>query len=180
MWSWLRRPTPAAFPAPAAPARAPTPKAGSRMKRNATLGAACISVVGAFEGLRTTAYPDPATRGKPWTVCYGETDGVKAGDRYTVAECKAMLAASLEKYALAVEGCVKAPMTDGAYAAYVSLSYNIGTAGFCRSSVVRLHNAGETRAACDALLKFNRAAGVVFPGLVRRRQAERELCLKGI
>ena len=150
------------------------------MKRNAALGAACISVVGSFEGLRTVAYPDPATRGKPWTVCYGETDGVQAGDRYSVAECKAMLATSLEKYALAVEGCVTSPITDGAYAAYVSLAYNIGTGGFCRSSVASLANAGQPRAACDAILKFNRAGGVVFPGLTRRREAERALCLKGI
>nr|WP_238259587.1 lysozyme [Methylobacterium mesophilicum] len=146
------------------------------MKRSATLGAACISVVGAFEGLRQTAYPDPATRGKPWTVCYGETLGVKPGDSYSVAECKAML----EKYALAVEGCVTSAITDGAYAAYVSLAYNIGTGGFCRSSVARLANAGQPRAACDAIRKFNRAGGVVFPGLTRRREAERALCLKGL
>jgi lysozyme len=29
------------------------------------------------------------------------------------------------------------------------------------------------------MLKFNRAAGVVFPGLTRRRTQERALCLKG-
>lgn len=178
MFAFLRKPVPAGVPA--IPAARTSGKGPSRMKRNATLGAACISVVGTFEGLRTVAYPDPATRGKPWTVCYGETAGVKAGDRYTVAECKAMLATSLERYALAVEGCVTSPMTDGAYAAYVSLAYNIGTGGFCKSSVVRLHNAGQTRAACDALLKFNRAGGLVFPGLTRRREAERALCLQGI
>lgn len=151
----------------------------SRMKKNAALAAVCCTLVGGFEGLRTTAYPDPATRGHPWTVCYGETKGVKPGDQHTVAECKAMLAASLEEYALGVERCVTTPMTDGAYAAFVSLAYNIGTGAFCKSSVARLQNAGEPRAACDAMLKWNRAAGVVFPGLSRRRQAERALCLKG-
>jgi len=108
MFGFLRKPVAAGVPA--APAIRTSGKGPFRVKRNAALGAACISVVGSFEGLRTVAYPDPATRGKPWTVCYGETDGVKAGDRYTVAECKAMLASSLEKYALAVEGCVSAPM----------------------------------------------------------------------
>jgi lysozyme len=46
--------------------------------------------------------------------------------------------------------------------------------------VVRLINAGQTRAGCDALMKWNRAAGIVFPGLTRRRAAERELCVEGL
>ena len=61
--------------------------------------------------------------------------------------------------------------------AMVSFAYNVGVGAYCGSSVARLLNAGQTRAACDALLKWNKAGGVVFPGLTRRRQAERELCL---
>ncbi|MBI1689512.1 lysozyme [Methylorubrum sp. DB1722] len=154
-------------------------KPGSRLKRSAAAAALCTSLVGGFEGLRTAAYPDPATGREPWTVCYGETAGVKRGDVYTVAQCKEMLAKSLEGYALRMEACVTRPMADETYAAFLSLSYNIGSGGFCKSSVVRLWNAGETRAACDAMLKFNRAAGVVMPGLTRRRTQERALCLKG-
>ena len=32
------------------------------------------------EGLRLTAYPDPATSGAPWTIGYGHTRGVRPGD----------------------------------------------------------------------------------------------------
>ena len=152
----------------------------SRLKKNAAAAALCCTVVGGFEGLRTTAYPDPATRGEPWTVCYGETMGVKRGDRHSVAECKAMLLNRLDGFADRVEACVTRPMPDEVEVAFVSLAYNIGAAGFCRSSVVRAWSVGDSRAACDAILKFNRAAGVVFPGLVRRREAERALCLKGL
>ncbi|MGO7998171.1 glycoside hydrolase family protein, partial [Rhizobium ruizarguesonis] len=35
-----------------------------------------VALVGSFEGLRQNAYPDPATQGKPWTICYGSTNGV--------------------------------------------------------------------------------------------------------
>ncbi len=175
MFGFLRKP---AAPAPAAPARAAA-MAGSRLKRSAAAAALCTGLVGGFEGLRTTAYPDPATGREPWTVCYGETEGVKRGDTYTVAQCRDMLAKSLEGYALKLEACVTRPMGDETYAAFLSLSYNIGSGGFCKSSVARLWNAGDTRAACDAMLKFNRAAGVVFPGLTRRRTQERALCLKG-
>lgn len=154
--------------------------AGSRLKRSAAAAALCTGLVGGFEGLRTSAYPDPATGREPWTVCFGETAGVKRGDTHTVAECKAMLARSLEGYALRLEACVTRPMADETYAAFLSLSYNIGSGGFCKSSVARLWNAGESRAACDAMLKFNRAAGFTMPGLTRRRTQERALCLKGI
>lgn len=151
----------------------------SRMKKGAAVGALAVSLVGGFEGLRQTAYPDPATRGKPWTVCYGHTEGVKPGDRHTLDECKALLVKDLETYANGVEKCVRVPLSDERYVAYVSLAYNIGVGGFCKSSVARFANEGRARASCDAMLKFNRAAGVVFPGLTRRRQAERELCLRG-
>jgi lysozyme len=152
----------------------------SRLKKGGAVAAVLVSVVGGFEGLRTVAYPDPATKGKPWTVCYGETNGVKPGDRHTVAECKSMLLKSLEKYAAGIEACVTAPLPDSRFVALTSFAYNVGVGAACKSSVVRLINSGQTRAGCDALLKWNRAAGVVFPGLTRRRQKEREFCLEGL
>lgn len=152
----------------------------SRLRKGGLAAVLSVSLISSAEGLRLNAYPDPATGREPWTVCYGETAGVKRGDRHTIAECKAMLAASLEGYATKLEACITRPMPDTTYAAFLSLSYNIGSSGFCRSSVARLWNAGQGRAACDAMMKFNRAAGVVFPGLTRRRAEERALCLKDL
>lgn len=152
----------------------------SRLKKGGAVAAACVALVGGFEGLRLNAYPDPATKGPPWTVCYGETEGVKPGDRYTVEQCKAMLVKSLEKYADAIERCVIVPLPDERFIALTSFAYNIGTAGACRSSVVKHINAGRTREGCDALLAYNRAAGIVFPGLTKRRAREREWCLRGV
>lgn len=151
----------------------------SRLKKGGAVAVVAVGLIGSFEGLRLNAYPDPATRGHPWTVCYGETSGVKRGDKHSLAECKAMLVQSLEKYAVAVEKCIVRPLPDGRFVAYVSLAYNIGTGGFCKSSVARLYNEGRTQASCDYMLKYNRAAGMEFPGLTRRRTAERELCLRG-
>jgi lysozyme len=152
----------------------------SRLKKGGVAAALTISLVGGFEGLRQTAYPDPATRGPPWTVCYGSTHGVKPGDHYSLDECKAMLIRDLETYATGIERCVSAPLPDPRYVALVSFAYNIGVGGACKSSVVRLINAGETKAGCDALMRYNRAAGIVFPGLTRRRAKEREMCLEGL
>ncbi|MBB3608687.1 lysozyme [Rhizobium sp. BK602] len=148
----------------------------SKLRKGSTAAAMAVALVGGFEGLRQTAYPDPATKGPPWTVCYGETSGVKRGDQYSVAECKAMLEGSLQTYATGIDQCVKVPLPDKRYVALISFAYNIGVKGACKSSVVGLINAGQTKAGCESLLKYNRAAGVVFPGLTRRRQKERDYC----
>lgn len=78
--------------------------------------------------------------------------------------------------------CLSNPdaIPDKPYVAFLSLSYNIGTAGFCRSSLPRYINAGDIRTACNLLPAFNRAGGRVVQGLVNRRRAEQKLCLEGL
>lgn len=142
------------------------------------VGLLAVATVGPFEGVRTVPYPDII--GVP-TVCYGETKGVKlGGPAYTLAKCKEMLVDRLDEFADQVEACVTRPMSGKTEVAFVSLAYNIGSAGFCRSSVVRLYNAGDGRGACNAMVRFNRAGGNVVAGLARRREAERKLCLEGL
>lgn len=154
----------------------------NRLRQHATAAALAVSFIGGFEGLRQVAYPDPATRGKPWTVCYGATmvDGhaVTPGERESLAQCKAILLADLDREANGIEKCLHAPMTDARYVAVLSLVHNIGVTGVCHSSVVKKLNAGDLQGGCDALLHFDRAAGFVMPGLTRRREAERRLCLE--
>lgn len=161
-------------------ARALPPKAKGRFVAGSALAALACTTITGFEGMRTTAYRDVV--GIP-TVCIGETKGVRMGQRFTVAECQAMLEKRLgEDYAPAIERCITRPMGDDFYVAALSLSYNIGTGGFCRSSVARLYNAGDRRAACNALLLYDKGGKPprVIAGLAKRRQAERALCLKGI
>ncbi len=143
----------------------------------AMLLALATTTVGQFEGLRTVAYRDIV--GVP-TVCYGETRGVRMGQRYTKTECDAMLLKGLDEFADRMERCITRPMGNDAYVAFLSLGWNIGTGALCKSSAVRLYNAGERRAACRAFMLWNKAGGRVVPGLTRRREVERDLCLKGI
>lgn len=151
----------------------------SRLKRNSALAAAAVALVGGFEGLRTYAYRDPV--GIP-TICFGETRSVRMGDRKSAAECKAMLGDRLVEFETGMVRCLKAPdkVPDPAYAAFLSFSYNVGTGAFCKSTLVRRVNAGDLRGACDELLKWDKAAGIRLPGLTKRRQQERALCLQGV
>lgn len=142
-------------------------------------GSLAIGLIGGFEGLRTRAYLDVV--GVP-TVCFGETRGVKLGDSYTVDQCKAMLGDALVEFEAGMRACLTAPdrIPDKSYVAFLSLAYNIGNGAFCRSSVARHANAGNLREACNRMLAFNKAGGKVIQGLVKRREAERKLCLQGL
>lgn len=153
----------------------------SRLRNAGAAGlvALAIGVVGVHEGLRTEAYRDPV--GIP-TICYGETRGVRMGQRHTKPECDEMLARRLDEFAGHMERCVPSAkaMPEPRYVAHLSLTYNIGEGAYCRSSVARLTNAGRIREACDAFLMWDRAGGRRLAGLTRRRQEERALCLKGL
>lgn len=147
-----------------------------RAKVAAGAGAIAIATaaVAAFEGLVLTTYPDVG--GIP-TYCYGETQGAEWGKTYSKEQCDEQLARRLVEFNRGVDSCVTAALPDARRAAFVSLSYNIGTAAFCRSTVVRRINAGDVAGACDAILMWNKVNGIVWRGLVKRREQERALCL---
>ncbi len=139
-------------------------------------GIFAVGLVGGYEGLRLTAYRDIV--GVP-TVCFGETRGVKMGDRYTVDECREMLGDGLVEFETSIRKCLVSPdlIPAKTYVAMLSLSYNIGIGAFCRSTVARRANAGDLRGACEAFLMWNKAGGRVIKGLARRRAEERTICL---
>ncbi len=137
-----------------------------------------IDLIKSFEGFRSEAYPDPATGGKPWTIGYGFTKGVKPGDTITEAEAELRLKEEVATFEAGVRDVCFKPATENQIAAMTSLAYNIGLANFRSSTVLRRHNFGETFAAAQACLLWDKANGAVMRGLQRRREAERALYLK--
>jgi len=116
-----------------------------------------------------------------WTICDGETLGVKKGHVETKDGCAVRLDTRLAGFAQAVVKCTPSLKgKDEEWAAATSLAYNIGTGAYCKSSVDRQFDAGNPRAACDAFLMWDKAGGKRVHGLANRRAAERTLCLKGI
>jgi lysozyme len=132
-----------------------------------------IGFIGQWEGLRTMAYIDVVGI---WTVCYGETKGVRPGDSYSKAECDAMLAREILAYEAALDRCLKHPVPVGMKIALVSWTYNVGAGAACKSTLVRKANAGDLTGACNELPRWNKAGGRVWAGLVNRRGAERAMC----
>lgn len=146
----------------------------------AVITLACVFIQ-PWEGLWTTAKVDTIGTGRPVTWCYGETKGgAKVGEKFTPQQCADMLKKRLPEYANEIAPCIKVPISDKTHAALISFSYNVGSAGFCKSSAAKKLNSGDYRGACDALMQWNRAQGRVVKGLTNRRAAERKLCLEGI
>ena len=141
-------------------------------------GAAAIAIaapfVAYFEGYRPVAYLDPVAIP---TICYGHTAGVQLGQTKTKAECDELLRADLGQALVHVNRLATVPMPDSRRAALASFVYNVGPTAFAGSTLLRKLNAGDAVGACNELPRWVMAKGKVLPGLVKRRQAERELCL---
>lgn len=128
-----------------------------------------------LEGFRSKAYiPVP---GDVPTIGYGFTHGVKMGDVMTRAEADARLIEELRPYEMAVwQGCTNEP-NQNEFDAMVLLCFNIGPAGFKRSTVLKAHNRGDHQAAARAFGLWNKSGGKVYAGLTKRRAEEAVLYL---
>ena len=138
-----------------------------------------IILIKSFEGLRLNAYPDPGTGGAPWTIGYGHTGpDVYRGLKITEAQAEALLRQDLARFERGVDRLVEGAFTSQSqFNSFVSLAYNIGLGAFQRSSVLRHHRAGNKLRAAASFLLWVKAAGRTLPGLVRRRNAERQMYL---
>ncbi|WP_220668875.1 lysozyme [Paenirhodobacter hankyongi] len=139
--------------------------------------ALAAAVISPFEGRELRAYRDIVG---VWTICDGDTQNVRPGQVATPAECDSRLAVRIAQFEREIRPCLPADLSRETRAAFVSAAYNIGSGAFCGSSMARRARAGDLRGACDALRLWNKAGGQVVRGLVRRREAERDLCLSGL
>ena len=134
-------------------------------------------LIAQWEGKRYEAYPDPATGGAPYTVCYGHTGAdVVRGKRYTLEECNALLDADMRVANAAVRRCIPVPMLVQIEAALTSAAFNIGPSVVCGSTLQRKALANDWPGACAALDSWKYAGGRVMRGLVLRRADERRVC----
>ena len=132
-------------------------------------------VVTFYEGTVLYTYADPV--GIP-TACMGETgEHIRFGQRFTLDECRAMLSESLYAHAQGLDRCITAPLAPHEAAAILSWGYNVGVGAACRSTMVKMINAGAPpQRWCQQFDRWVYAKGFKLNGLVKRRAAERALC----
>jgi lysozyme len=141
----------------------------------AGLSASALIGLALHEGFRDTAYDDGVG---VQTIGFGTTEGVKPGDRITVERALVRLGADVGKFEAQMRECIgPVPMHQYEWDSVISWSYNVGTGAACSSTLVRKLQAGDYTGACNELTRWTRAGGKVLRGLVKRREAERRLCL---
>lgn len=138
------------------------------------LSAAAIVGIVVHEGYSDNAYIPVA--GDVPTIGFGTTTGVKIGDKITPVKALERALTDVNAFEAALKKCVKVPLHQYEYDAYVSLSYNIGSKAFCDSTLVKLLNNGDYDGACKQILRWDKFKGKPLKGLTIRRQSEYEKC----
>lgn len=124
-------------------------------------------------------------KGDKWTYGYGTTTGVRKGDRITPPRALVRLLYEVDNvYGEGIKKCIKVPLFQHEYDAYIRLTYNIGVGAFCRKAkpgdppnLIDLINAERYAEACERIDAFKYGPGrVIYPGLVKRRSEERAIC----
>lgn len=151
-----------------------------------SLSAAGLVGIAGREQFRSTAYPDS---GGVWTVGYGETKGVKKGDKTTPERALLTLHKSVNQYERQLKSCFgDVELAQHEFDAFVDLAYNTGAGTVCHSSIPKKIKNGDYTAACKAILSFDkiRIKGELVSchdpknnclGIVKDRQRAYQMCM---
>jgi lysozyme len=126
------------------------------------------------------AYQD---KGGVWTIGYGRTKNVSTGDRCSPEQAEAWLYQDASHFMHNVLAMVAIELTRYEVDACTSLAFNIGSAGFSGSQVLKYINQGKLVSASQAFGLWNKVHVdgelVVSDDLVQRRAAERAIFDRG-
>jgi len=128
-----------------------------------------ISLIKKFEGCELDAYQDSVG---VWTIGYGHTKGVKAGDRINQEQAEHLLDEELSEYEGYISSLVNVPLEQCQFDSLVAWCYNLGPTNLRESTLLKLLNAGDYHSVPNQIRRWNKAGGQVLNGLVRRREAE--------
>lgn len=135
-------------------------------------------------GTEHRAFRDTVGVGQPWTICFGHTKGVKAGDVATDAQCKAWLDEDMRNAIAVVDRCIATELTVTQLAALAGATGNLGPQVVCGSTLQRKANEGDMRGMCTELDRWNKITvsgeKVSSAYQTKRRQTEHDLCWNGL
>lgn len=154
---------------------------------------ACLKDIKHHEGVRQRPYRDVVAL---WTVgvghlMYPDQAAMKQPERnayqlkqeddrvWTMAEVDQLLKDDLRRFELGVLRLCPGVLTQGQMDGLVSFAFNVGLGALQRSTLRAKHNRGDTEGAAAEFMKWTKAGGKVFQGLVNRRKAEQALYLSG-
>ena len=140
-----------------------------------TFTPAARDLIQRLEGCRLQAYQDQAG---VWTIGYGHTGNVHAGDVWTQDQADAQLGADLARFISGVANFVSpTELTDNQFSALVIFAFNVGLVAFAGSTALRNVRALQLDHVISAMAMWNKITDrsgvlIVNAGLVTRRAAE--------
>ena len=132
------------------------------MKARIAAGLLSLSAVGFISLAVHEGYTDNAIipiKDDVPTLGFGQTKGVKMGDKTTPIKALIRFKSEINEYEGAIKRCANVPMTQVEYDNWVNMTYNIGAGAFCASSMARELKAGNYKSACDSILLYRFARG---------------------
>jgi len=139
-----------------------------------------LELIGNAESCRRDPYVCPAA---VLTDGIGNTHGVKVGIRKTDAQ----IAADWERNILEAEKCVNSyasgkKLSANTFSAVTSITFNVGCGAMQKSTLYAMFREGPVAwpSACNQFTRWVYAGKTILPGLVKRRDAEKQLCLDGL
>lgn len=136
------------------------------------LGQRGINLIKKYEGCRLEAYLCP---GNVWTIGWGHTATVKPGMKITQDEADRLFLQDIKRYSEAVNQYQwKFNFNQNQFDALTSFAYNCGI-----GALANVMNCCSTKEEIAAECKlYNKGAGVILPGLVKRREEEYQLFME--
>lgn len=142
-----------------------------------TLSASSLVGIAVHEGYRGDAYI-PVAGDRP-TIGFGDAQGVRIGDKTDPVRALIRLNQQADTFQREMKACIgDVPLFQHEWDAYVSLTFNIGSGAFCRSTLVKMLKETPPNyvGACAQILRWDKFQGRTLPGLTKRRVDEYENC----
>lgn len=145
-----------------------------------------INLVEHYEGLKLSAYPDPATKAEPYTIGYGTTvypngNRVKLGDKITATQAVLYFINDINQRIDRISKHLTVQLNSNQLGALASFDYNEGDGNLFNSTLLKkVNNNPHDSSIYQEFIKWDMAAGHVMDGLLQRRNAEYQLYIKPI
>lgn len=153
------------------------------MKVRYAVTALSVSLAGILSIANFEGYADKVMIPVPGDVAtggFGHADNrLPVGQYVDEAQAVALLKDDIEKHRAYLVECVKVPLSQSEFDAYLSFAFNVGGNAFCNSTLVKKLNSGDYQGACEGLKAWVYSGGVKYKGLETRRNIERLMCESG-
>ena len=135
-----------------------------------------LKLIREFEGCALKSYQD---QGGVWTCGWGSTGpDIGPDTSWTQDQADARLDQHIQEVCKEVTNLlVNQNLTPNQFSALVCFTYNEGSGHLQQSTLLHCINIYHVEDAADEFLRWIKINGVPKDGLLRRRQAERALCL---